>query len=176
MDTISIPFQKQQWSVTPGFHAVVGPITKAQFKQVWEAWKAHFGKDGSPKPMYVLPAGEQVFTYVTDKDRLIAKLREKWAERSLLFFTNDPLIVNQLKPEEVTLACVVGGEVLLVNFKDLPNIDIGLQIFRLGEYWVSYAEGGAEEDLRGLKYERQEYRGKAPPSETDPVSQPGSPL
>lgn len=151
MDTVNIPYLPNLtsvWTVTPGFHAVVGDITKSQFKEVWGVWKEHFEKDGGGKPVYVLPAGDQVFTYVTDKGHLVSRLRDKWAGRNLLFFVNDPLIVNELRPEEVTLACRVGEQVILTNFTELDDIEDALKIYKLGEFWVSNAEGGSEHRLR----------------------------
>lgn len=151
MDTINIPYLpnlKQSWTVTPGFHAVVGDISKAQFKEVWGVWKKHFEQAGGGKPIYVLPSGDQVFTYVTDKGHMIRHLRDKWAGRNLIFFTNDPLVINELAPEEVTLACRNVDQVVLINFTELDDIEEALKVYKLGEFWVSNAEGGSERRLR----------------------------
>ena len=49
---------------------------------------------------------------------------------------------------EVSLAVLEDGEVVLTNFVDLHDPVSFLKFYALGEWWLSYAEGGEERVLR----------------------------
>lgn len=66
----------------------------------------------------------------------------------VLCYTGDPLFVNELKLEEITLACIDAGKLIVTNFADLPGAVDAMKVYLPGEFWVCYAEGGAERALR----------------------------
>ena len=62
--------------------------------------------------------------------------------------THSPLVVNELKPEEVSVVTrtpEAGTKVRRVS--DIPDLDKLQSVFSLGELWLSYANGI---DERGL--------------------------
>ena len=65
-----------------------------------------------------------------------------------MHYENNPLVVNEYKLEEITLACIDDGKLIVTNFADLPGADEAMKVYKPGEFWVSYAEGGAERALR----------------------------
>ncbi len=149
METRIIKFGDQDWKVTP-FHCVVGDINGVVWKEdIAEPWQRHMAQNSIPHyapPLLFIP---QAFVYVTQRRSSVEQLRKQTAIGYwVLFFTNDPLVVNEMQPEEVTLACIDNDKLVLTNFRDLPNIEDGLKVYHLGEYWLSYAVGGNERCLR----------------------------
>lgn len=169
-ETRIIKFGEQDWKVTP-FHWVVGPIFDVQatrafeigsanpiyehwylLQQVWNdaarsrlIGPATWAGMLSPPHLQDFVEPRQWRDWVT----LWRKPTENRPEGCwTISYTNNPLIVNELQPEEVTLACIDDGKLVLTNFADLPGIDVALKVYHLGEFWLSYAEGGAEHALR----------------------------
>jgi hypothetical protein len=136
-----IKFGDQDWRVTP-LHCVVGPIKRPTFEVIGHFWNAHAPQARSA----ILTVGP--FTYPLE----IRVDLEHQGWRSypfpVLFFTNDPLVVNEMRLGEVSLAVVENGKIVLTNFLDLPGIEDAIKIYHLGEFWLSYAEGGTERRLR----------------------------
>jgi len=145
----TIKLGDQDWKVTP-FHCVVGPITYEHFVQLCGA---HFEQLGSSK----LIDRPNPFDYVIGRaEKLVARWRGWRAQREAsglpgwsLCYTGDPLFVNELELEEISLACIDAGKFIVTNFADLPGAVDAMKVYRPGEFWVSYAEGGAEKALRG---------------------------
>lgn len=74
--------------------------------------------------------------------RVIAKTNQ------VLLATHSPFVINELAPNEVsvvTRGSEVGSKVTLIA--DVPGFDRAASIYQLGEFWVSYADGIAEEPL-----------------------------
>jgi hypothetical protein len=144
----TIKLGDQDWKVTP-FHCVVGPITHEHFMQLYGA---HFEQLGSPK----LIDRPDPFDYVIGRaEKLVARWRGWRTQREAsglpgwaLCYTGDPLFVNELELEEITLACIDDGKLIVTNFADLPGADVAGKIYFPGEFWLNYAEGGAEKALR----------------------------
>lgn len=142
MTARTIKFGDQDWKVT-SFHCVVGPITRAQFVELYDVfWKRLGGIKLIDRP--------DPFAYVSERASNVVKTWRRWSSErgEALCYTGDPLFVNELQPEEVTLACIEDSKITLTNFADLPGIQDALKVFKLGEFWVSYATGGAELPLR----------------------------
>lgn len=132
----------QDWKVTP-FHCVVGPITSTHFfREMADVFKQQvggFGRLDRPDP----------FDYVVGRaEKVVAKYRAEYKGRWVLWYTGDPLFANELQLEEITLACVDNGKLVVVNFADLPGVKDAAKIYLPGELWLNYAEGGAEKALR----------------------------
>jgi len=156
--TTIFKFGDQDWRVTP-FHCVVGPIKSTHFREIAMRWVAPLRADLSTcisglafvnyKNTCARLIHRDIYDYVYNWARdEIRHLREFYADTKLLFYTQDPLVVNEMQLGEVSLAVVENGEIILTNFVDLPNIVDALKAYQLGEYWLSYAEGGTEQTLR----------------------------
>lgn len=136
----TIKLGDQDWKVTP-FHCVVGPITKEQFVELYDAhWKQFNSINMIDHP--------DPFDYVIGRAASLVARWRGWREQKwTLLFTGDPLFANELQPEELTLACLVDDKLTVTNFADLPNAS-DMKIYRPGEFWLNRAEGGAERFLR----------------------------
>ena len=144
MSTTIIKVGDQDWKVTP-FHCVVGPIDPKHFTQIRDLWLRHFGSVGQVRIVH-----RNVFDYIINwAQEEVRRLRDLYGNDKFLFYCQDPLIVNELTPEEVSLAVVEQHDrLVLTNFSDLPRIEENLKVYTLGEFWLSYATGGVEEQLR----------------------------
>ena len=143
------------WKVT-AFHCVVGPIARERNWGIGAEWARNLGALGlqtwngflSPDPTHM----RNDYIYPTEWPSVVAAWRQPNQYRPVgcwvLNYTNNPLILNEYEPEEVTLACEDNG-LVLINFADLPGIQDALKVYQLGEFWVCYAEGGTERALRG---------------------------
>jgi hypothetical protein len=78
----------------------------------------------------------------------VQALREGHKHEQFLFYTNDSLIVNEMRLGEVSLAVVENEKLVLTNFVDFPNIVDMLKKYKLGEMWLAYADGHEEKRLR----------------------------
>jgi len=148
IETQIIKFGDQDWKVTTPLHFVVGAIKLSQWVDIAWAWQKTGSIGGTAS---FLAAG--MFDYVCDHDKLMRDYRNRFREPHLAF-VNDPLLVNEMQPEEVTLACIENDKLILTNFADLPGIENAMKIYKLGEFWLSYATGGAELPLRTGKERR----------------------
>jgi hypothetical protein len=142
--TTTIHVLDQDWKVTP-FHCVVGPIDARTWIAIGRGWGDGAVDLGKTRGV-VLSAND--FCYVTERKRLIEEQRAIWQTWAYAFYTNDPLIVNEMKLGEVSLAVVEDGKIVLTNFLDLHDVIGHIKIFNPGEWWLNYAEGGAERRLR----------------------------
>lgn len=75
-------------------------------------------------------------------------LRETSKETQVLIATHSPLIVNELKPEEVSVVTrdpEAGTKV--TRLQDTPDFEARSKIYALGELWIAYANGKDEAPL-----------------------------
>jgi len=142
----------QDWRVTL-FHCVVGPVQAEHLEELADLWHAVgldllkvFQSPSTQVESHILHIDP--FMYVTDfRDFMVCRRREVGGG-AFLFYTNNPLIVNEMQLGEVSLAVVENNKVILTNFVDLPGIENAMKIYKLGECWLNYAEGGTEQRLR----------------------------
>lgn len=148
MTTTLIKAYDQDWKVTP-FHCVVGPIHSESFIVLKQHWNDAFGDKGYAGVVHAQPF-DYVFGWAKAE---IAKKRKRQAETGFheLFYTRDPLVVNEMLPEETTLivwddeACGM----VLTNFADMPDVASFMKEgCKLGDYWLRNALGGCEPLLR----------------------------
>ena len=79
---------------------------------------------------------------------VVGALREISKTSQVIIATHSPLVVNELKGEEVSVVTrdpEKGTEVKLL--KDVPGFDEGSKVYQPGEFWVSYSDGNREEPL-----------------------------
>ncbi len=83
---------------------------------------------------------------------VMAILRELSKTSQILIATHSPLVVNELEGNEVTVITrdpKKGTQGTLI--KDVPGFDKAAEVYALGEFWLSYADGNMEEPLlKGL--------------------------
>lgn len=146
--TTTINVLDQAWKVTP-FHCLVGPVGYRELADVTREWETCWPTYEGTKTS-VLLGGIDPFCYVTAYERLVGAHRDAWKDRAFLFYTNNPLVVNEMKLGEVSLAVVEHGKVVLTNFVDFAREPLveRLKVYELGELWLSYATGGSEKLLR----------------------------
>jgi len=66
----------------------------------------------------------------------------------VLIATHSPLVVNELKPEEVSIVTRTAKEgTKVTRMIDTPNFAQRSKVYALGELWLSYANGEDERDL-----------------------------
>jgi predicted ATPase len=77
---------------------------------------------------------------------LLRALTEKGIQ--IILATHSPLVVNELKPEEVTVVTrdsALGTK--LTPIAKTPSFEARSKVYALGELWLSYANGKDEADL-----------------------------
>ncbi len=77
--------------------------------------------------------------------RRIAELHKT----QILIATHSPLVVNEMKPEEVSVVTRPSLEVgtCVTPIRSTPNFDRRSSVYSLGELWLSYADGTTEAPL-----------------------------
>ncbi len=76
---------------------------------------------------------------------VVRVLKEISLETQVIMATHSPLVINEMKPEEVTLVIrerEEGSKVIPV--KQTRNFEDRFRIYELGELWLSYADGDRE--------------------------------
>jgi hypothetical protein len=145
-ETKIIQFEGRPWRVSR-FHFVVGAIDSRDWNRVQVCLPPATADCCWFSGLVVLVEAD--FVYVNAWTEHVAQWRARQTPFDwFLGFTNNPLVVNELQPEECTLACHEDDQLILTNFADLPNIETAMKIYQLGEFWLSYATGGAERPLR----------------------------
>ena len=79
---------------------------------------------------------------------IMSVLREISKTSQVIIATHSPLVVNELKGDEVSVVTRdpdKGTEVKLL--KDVPGFDDASKVYQPGEFWVSYCDGNREEPL-----------------------------
>jgi predicted ATPase len=75
-------------------------------------------------------------------------LREVSNTTQVVLATHSPLVVNELKPEEVTVLTRDASQgTRATRINDTPNFGERSKVYALGELWVSYADGQFEAPL-----------------------------
>lgn len=75
-------------------------------------------------------------------------LREISKTSQVVIATHSPLVVNELKGDEISVVTrhpQTGTKAILL--KDVPGFDEASKVYQPGEFWVSYCDGKAEEPL-----------------------------
>jgi predicted ATPase len=78
----------------------------------------------------------------------MAILREISKTNQVIIATHSPLVVNELRGEEISVVTRdpdTGTQVKLL--KDVPGFADALKVYQPGEFWVSYCDGNQEEPL-----------------------------
>jgi predicted ATPase len=65
----------------------------------------------------------------------------------VLMATHSPLVINELKPEEVTVVTRDDGGTHATPIAETPHFDERSKVYSLGELWLSYADGRQEAPL-----------------------------
>jgi hypothetical protein len=157
MSSRIIKLGDQDWRVTP-FHCVVGQVVPrrgpldrdfSHLHAMYGAWTSQL--DPAWAGMMAPPHYADFVCPHEWRDE-VASWRRPDEHRSagcwVLNYTNNPLVVNEYKLEEITLACVDEGRLVVTNFADLPGAADASKVYFPGEFWLNYAEGGAEKTLR----------------------------
>jgi predicted ATPase len=75
-------------------------------------------------------------------------LRDISKSTQVLLATHSPLVINELKPEEVTVVTRSQAEgTRCTPMRDTKNFEKRSQVYALGELWLSYADGDFEKEL-----------------------------
>jgi predicted ATPase len=75
-------------------------------------------------------------------------LREISKTSQVIIATHSPLVVNELKGDEISVVTrdpEKGTEVVLL--KDVPGFEDASKVYQPGEFWVSYCDGNQEKPL-----------------------------
>lgn len=79
---------------------------------------------------------------------VVKSLREMSKTAQVLIATHSPLVVNELKGDEISVVTrppELGTQTILL--KEVPGFEEASKVYLPGEFWVSYADGNAEEPL-----------------------------
>ncbi len=79
---------------------------------------------------------------------VVRGLREMSKTAQVLIATHSPLVVNELRGDEISVVTrppALGTQTVLL--KDVPGFEEASKVYLPGELWVSYADGNAEEPL-----------------------------
>lgn len=79
---------------------------------------------------------------------VMAILREISKTSQVIVATHSPLVVNELKGDEISVVTrdpETGTKATLL--KDVPGFDEASKAYQPGEFWVSYCDGNMEEPL-----------------------------
>jgi predicted ATPase len=74
-------------------------------------------------------------------------LRDMSETTQILIATHSPLVVNELKPEEVSVVTRDESGTHVQLIKDTPSFEERAKVYSLGELWLSYANGKDEAPL-----------------------------
>jgi energy-coupling factor transporter ATP-binding protein EcfA2 len=78
--------------------------------------------------------------------------REISQRTQIILATHSPLVINELKPEEVTLVTRTAERgTICTPMKDTKHFETRAKIYALGELWLSFADGNFESDLVDTK-------------------------
>ncbi len=74
-------------------------------------------------------------------------LREVSKRTQIILATHSPLVINELKPEEVTVVTRPDGATSCKPMSETKNFAERSKVYALGELWLSYADGDLEREL-----------------------------
>jgi predicted ATPase len=79
-------------------------------------------------------------------------LREVSQRSQIILATHSPLVINELKPEEVTIVTRTAERgTLCTPMRDTKHFETRAKVYALGELWLSFADGNFESDLVDTK-------------------------
>jgi ABC-type branched-subunit amino acid transport system ATPase component len=82
---------------------------------------------------------------IAEVSRILRAISEK---TQVLIATHSPLVVNELRPEEVTIVTRTGEHgTKVTRLMDTPGFEERSKVYALGELWLSYANGTDEGPL-----------------------------
>lgn len=84
---------------------------------------------------------------IADVVRMLRRISEEGTQ--VLIATHSPLVVNELRPEEVTVVVRpdIGTGTRTIPIRDTESFVERSKIFELGELWLNYADGNVEQPL-----------------------------
>ena len=75
-------------------------------------------------------------------------LREVSQRTQIILATHSPLVINELKPEEVTIVTRTGEQgTICTPMVETKHFQTRKEIYALGELWLSFADGDLEREL-----------------------------
>jgi len=75
-------------------------------------------------------------------------LRDVSQRTQIVLATHSPLVINELKPEEVTIVTRTPERgTICTPMKDTKHFETRAKVYALGELWLSFADGNLESDL-----------------------------
>lgn len=81
---------------------------------------------------------------------VMAVLREISARTQIIVATHSPLVINELKPDEVTIVTrTPEAGTICTPMTETKNFAERSKVYALGELWLSYADGDLEKELVG---------------------------
>lgn len=125
----------------------IGPEAMSEGMLYWLAFKAlQYGT----KPGILLLEEPENGLHPARIREVMSLLREISAETQVLIATHSPLVVNELKPDEVTIITRTGEQgTIATPMTKTTNFEQRRQVYALGELWLSYADGVLESELVG---------------------------
>jgi energy-coupling factor transporter ATP-binding protein EcfA2 len=82
---------------------------------------------------------------ISEVMRVLRKMSET---TQVVLATHSPLVINELRPEEVTLVTRTAEEgTRYTPIAETPNFEMRAETYALGELWLNYADGNTEEPL-----------------------------
>lgn len=101
-------------------------------------------------PVYLVLEEFGADIYPTKVQEVMGMLREMSAKVPVLITTTNPLVINEMKPEEVTLLARDTDQHLHARRLDrTKNFAERSKVYALGELWLNYADGKHETELMG---------------------------
>jgi predicted ATPase len=87
-------------------------------------------------------------TRIVDVVRVLRHLAES-RQIQVIMATHSPLVINELKPEEVSVVTRPNAEqgTIVTPISQTPNFEARSKVLNLGELWLSYADGKDEAPL-----------------------------
>ena len=140
-------FQRKVIGLTLQDGQQVGPDQMSEGMLYWLAFKAvQYGS----KPSILLIEEPENGLHPARIREIMSLLREISAETQVLVATHSPLVVNEMKPEEVTIITRNARDGTRAKpMTETKNFEQRRQVYALGELWLSYADGVLESELVG---------------------------
>jgi hypothetical protein len=116
-------------------------------------WLHHLEKNHPVSGCMRLKTGKS-YLYPGAIEAEVEKLRKHSERAQILITTQSPLVLNGMRPEEVTLVRrdPTTNETVFLPMTRTPNLAERLRVYALGELWVSYLDTLWEELPSALKW------------------------